>query len=211
MTAGVRLSLTRRRIGKVCHFTPCDRLPSILTHGLCSYRERQRLGIAEPEEEHYWGTHGKKEALADYVICSFMPPWGMIQAHREEIAIITLDAEMVCCGGQVAFCPGNSAFNAYPAEQIKTWTGLASFDACFPNEETYQAGSAEIFVPTRVPVKAFREILFPDLGARDYWAPILQTVQTDEELPPGPIKLIPGGIPGFRFPGGWTPEERVRA
>lgn len=211
MTEQIEASLRRRGIEKVCHFTPCDRLPDIVRHGLLSLAERQRRGITEPDLEHFWGTPGKKEALADFVICSFMPPWGMIRSHEEEIAIITLDAGQVCCAPGVAFCPGNSAFNEYPADAIRTWTGGEKFDACFQNERTYQAGTSEIFVPGRVPLAAFRDIVFFDAGSRAYWGNKLSAVDTQEELPPNPVKLWDGGIQRFTFPGGWQPTRRVRS
>src|SRR5690554_5816314 len=141
-------SLQRRRVGYVCHMTPCDRLPSIIqSGGIFSRTRRAEHLIAEPNEPHYWGTPGKAEDLADYVVCGFMAPWWMCKGHTEELAIIVLDAKAVCCGEGVLFCPTNSARNDYAAGEIKKRSGIEFFDACFPNLDTYQAGDSEIFVP----------------------------------------------------------------
>ena len=125
-------SLQRRRVGYVCHMTPCDRLPSIIqSGGIFSRTRRAEHLIAEPNEPHYWGTPGKAEDLADYVVCGFMAPWWMCKGHTEELAIIVLDAKAVCCGEGVLFCPTNSARNDYAAGEIKKRSGIEFFDACF--------------------------------------------------------------------------------
>jgi hypothetical protein len=194
--------------------TACDRLPSIVKHGaILSGARREADGIPESEEPHYWGTDEKREAFFTFVICSFMPPWWMCKKHREELAIIVLDAEAVCCRDDVLFCPANSALSAYPVSEILTREGVDSFDDCFPNPDTYQASDSEIFVPDEVPLKDFRAIVFCDEQAREHWLPRMSEAwhrATPKPVaPPAKIKTEARGIPGFYFPGNWTPEVRL--
>ncbi len=213
----IRESLRRRRVELVSHTTPCDRLPGIFRHGgLFSWNQRQLRGVPEPEAPHGWGTSGKKEALADHVICSFMPPWWMCRAHEEELAIVLLDAEVVCCQAGVAFCPHNSAYNLFPAEDIPGWLGIGYFDACFMNPDTYLAGDSEILVPGLVPLVDFRGIVFCDREAYEYWgnqineAYVAATPQAP--LPAQGLQSYAGRTPDFRFrfPGDWSPTRRLR-
>ena len=163
-------SLNRRNIQYVCHMTPCHRLPDIINEGgLLSLNERRNRGIKELDSPHYWGAVGKAEELADYVVCAFMPPWGMIQSHKEELAIILLDAVQVCCKKDVVFCPTNSARNNYTADRIKSRSGIQHFDACFQNPHTYWANDSEIFVPHQIPLDNFRYLTFCDEDAKLYW------------------------------------------
>lgn len=154
-------SLHRRDIKYVCHMTPCHRLPDIINAGgLLSLNARRSHGIQELDTPHYWGSPGKSEELADYVVCAFMPPWGMIKDHREELAIILLDAVTVCCKKDVVFCPTNSARNDFDADMIKTRSSIQYFDACFQNPTTYWAGDSEILVPRQIPLDYFRCLTF---------------------------------------------------
>lgn len=209
-------SLKRRRVTKVCHMTLCSRLPNIFRYGgLLSYSERQRFGIDEGDQEHFWGNDGdldKKNALASFVLCAFMPPWWMCQAHNEELALLTLDAEATCCADGALFCPENSAKGAYPVHDILASTGVSSFDECFPNPETYQALHAEILVPTRVPITAFRDLIFCDEEAREYWLPKVKNTEREVYVPPppDPISVRTHSVSGFRFPANFTPSTRVR-
>lgn len=117
-------SLARRRITRVCHMTSCDRLPDIVRYGgLLSYSERIQSAVPEPEVPHYWGSADKKDALASYVICSFMPPWWMCKKRNEELAMILLDASAVCCHQGTRFCPVNSALNLFTAcrDHLARW------------------------------------------------------------------------------------------
>jgi len=208
-------SLHRRRVGYVCHMTPCDRLPSIIqSGGIFSRTRRAEHLIAEPNEPHYWGTPGKAEDLADYVVCGFMAPWWMCKGHTEELAIIVLDAKAVCCGEGVLFCPTNSARNDYAAGEIKKRSGIEFFDACFPNLDTYQAGDSEIFVPGLVPAHHIRGIVFCDQQALDHWLPIVQAAATaapqETQYPEEPIKVGTGPVLRFRFPGDFAATTRIR-
>lgn len=179
-----------------------------------SLAARRARGIAEPQNPHYWGSPGKEEELADFVICSFMPPWWMCRARQEELAIILMDAEDVCCRDGVVFCPTNSAYNEYPADEIKTRSGLGHFDACFQNPDTYQAATSEIFVPNEVPVSTFRALVFCDDQARDHWLPRIQeaadSANPSPVFPDKPIDVATKAFRGFRFPGDWAPTNRIR-
>jgi len=214
----IAASLGRRRIRWVCHVTPCHRLPSIFAHGgLLCYDERQARGIAEDEVPHYWGPAGRKEALGGYVICSFMPSWGLIQGHEDELAIVILDAVSVCCRPGVVFCPTNSARSMFTEEEILSMTGSGAFEACFPNPETYQAGDSEIFVPKIVPLTDFRGTVFWDEDYRAYWWGRMERAvgraNPRPTLPSQPIRVStngPRGLWGFRFPGNWRPTRRHR-
>jgi hypothetical protein len=195
--------------------TPCDRLPSIVASGsLLSLASRRARGIAEPQNPHYWGSPGKEEELSRFVVCSFMAPWWMCRARQEELAIILLDAEEVCCGDGVVFCPANSAHNEYPADDIKTRSGVDHFDACFQNPDTYQAANSEIFVPDGVPVSTFRALVFCDDEARDYWLPKIQqaaeAANPTPDFPDQPISVATKALQGFRFPGDWVATNRIR-
>lgn len=209
-------SLRRRGVRHVCHMTPCDRLPSIFQHrGLLSRWERQHCGIADPPDDagHFWGSPDKQDALAGFVICSFMAPWWMCKKRDEELAIIVLDAEQICLTGGACFCPVNSAFNEYPAATIQTLTGIDAFDACFQNPDTYQAGSAEVFVPNLVPLSAFRGIVFCDVEAKSHWVPQLREALgslPDSSFPSQPIGVGERRWMGFSFPGNYAAARRIR-
>lgn len=193
-------SLHRRRIQYVCHMTPCHRLPDIINAGgLLSLNARRSRGINELDTPHYWGSPGKEEELADYVVCAFMPPWGMIKDHKEELAIILLDAVKVCCKKDVVFCPTNSAYNDYSADMIKSRSGIYHFDACFQNPDTYMAGDSEILIPHKIPIDHFRYLTFCDEPAMLYWTDKL----------PG-LSIPTTNNHRFRFPPNWAPTDRIR-
>jgi hypothetical protein len=216
MVDPIATSLARRGIRYVSHTTPCDRLPGILGKGgLLSWRERQARGVPEAVTPHYWGAIGKKEALAGYVICSFMTPWGMCHRHDEELAIIVLDAK-VCLRPGVVFCPTNSARSAFSAAEILQRTGVEHFDACFQNPDTYQAYDSEIFVPGIVPLVDFRAIIFCDEEAAKHWvARINDAAAKAQPVPALPADSITaytqGSGLGFRFPGNWRAQRRIRS
>ena len=196
--------------------TPCDRLEGIVSHGgLLSLRGRAANQVAEPLDPHYWGSADKKEAFEGYVICAFMPPWWMCKAHDEELVIVLLDAEAVCCREGVLFCPGNSAYNDYPADQIKNMRGIDSFNACFRgNPNTSQTGYSEIIVPERVDFSDFRGLVFCDEEAREYWVErIRETWRALDRKPPRPpadLEVREKSAFGFGFPPYWTATRRVR-
>lgn len=196
--------------------TPCDRLPAIFrSAALLSLSERRSAGMADPSEAdaHYWGSADKREAFAGFVICSFLPPWWMCRRHDEELAIIVLDAIEVCTTPGAVFCPINSAYSDHPADQIKLRLGVDAFDACFQNPDSYQAGDAEILVPSRVPLLAFRALVFSDDEARDYWLPLVQLALSDApDSTPAPQRIevaVRSGL-RFRFPGDFAPTRRIR-
>jgi hypothetical protein len=217
LSDAIQQSLRRRRIGYVCHMTPCDRLPSIFQQAaILSLRERDARGIPSPDGEgtHYWGSADKQEALADFVVCSFMPAWWMCRRHDEELAMVVLDAASVCTMDGACFCPGNSAYNDFPAEGILRASGIEAFDACFQNPETYQASDAEIFAPSAIPLSAFRGLVFCDLDARDHWLPRIRKAldRAPSGTPsPGKISVAVGQWVHFRFPGDFSPTRRIRA
>jgi hypothetical protein len=207
-------SLKRRGIQFISHTTPCDRIPNIFRNGgILSFNQRQTRGIPEPDPPHGWGSAGKKESLADFVICSFMPPWWMCRQHDEELGILLLDAEAVCSRDGVCFCPDNSAYNRYPAETIRTWTGIEPFDACFVNPSSREALFSEVLVPDGVPLRDLRGIVFCDGEAARYWIPIINEVTTEEDDEgPDEIESYVRGTPDywFRFPPDWEPTRRIR-
>src|SRR5207253_10867207 len=131
-------SLRRRRIQHVCHMTACHHLPSIIRHGgLMSYHGRQEIGVDEDDHPHYWGSADKQDALANYVVCAFMPPWWMCRRRDEELAMILVDSEAICGRAATGFCPTNSARNDYSADEIIARVGVDSFDERFQNPDTY--------------------------------------------------------------------------
>lgn len=216
MTDPISLSLRRRGITHVCHMTPCDRLPSIFRHAaLLSLTERRSRGLPDPPETeaHYWGSADKQEAFADYVLCSFLPPWWMCRRHDEELAIVVLDAVSVCTASGTRFCPINSAYSDHAADEVKQFGGVDAFDACFQNPNSYQAGDAEIFAVSQVPLVAFRGLVFCDNEARDYWLPLiraaLSAVPDGTPAPPRIEVAVRSGL-RFRFPGDFSPKRRIR-
>jgi hypothetical protein len=195
--------------------TSCDRLPDIVRQGgLLSLAQRRLRGIPEPENPHYWGSPGKQEELADFVICSFMAPWWMCNKRSEELAMILLDAEAIGTRPGVLFCPGNSALNVYSADQIKAMVGITAFDGCFQNTDTYQAGNAEVFVPDLIPLTEWAGIVFCDQEASDYWRPLINEAYRDTSprpaLPTRRLGIHVGSAPGFQFPGTYAPTARLR-
>jgi hypothetical protein len=168
---------------------------------------------SNPGEAHYWGSADKREAFADYVICSFLTPWWMCRSHDEELAIVVLDAVTVCTIPGDRFCPINSAYSDHPADEIMQLGGIEAFDGCFQNPDTYQAGDAEIFVPSLVPLVSFRGLVLCDDQARDYWLPLfraaLREVPGDTLAPPRIDVAVRSGL-RFRFPGDFSPTRRIR-
>lgn len=204
-SADLATGLRRRGILYVCHMTPCDRLPSIFASGgLLSLAARRERGVAEPSRPHDWGE-GKREALARYAVCAFeMPKW-MCNKHPEEMALILLDARSVCCGEGVLFCPGNSADEKYPVNDILGMTGAEHCDACFKGSANTPKSFSEILVPGQIPVDYFRGLVFCDQQAMDYWMP-----KIEEHLPDPPLTVTSRVLWGFLFPLNWHPAERVR-
>ncbi len=203
LAAGLR----RRGILYVCHMTPCDRLPSIFASGgLLSRDARRERGVAEPSRPHDWGE-GKREALARYAVCAFETPKWMCNKHPEEMALILLDARSVCCGEGVLFCPGNSADDKFPVDDILGMTGAEHFDACFKTSDNHPKPFSEILVPGLIPVDYFRGLVFCDQQAMNYWMP-----RIEEHLPepPLPLTVTSRVLWNFRFPLNWHPAERVR-
>jgi hypothetical protein len=207
-------SLRRRRVGHLCHITACRRLPSIFEHGgLLPYSERQRRGIPEDATPHYWG-HGKKDSLAEYVVCGFMLPWGMCKDKDEEMVVIVLDAVEVCTRDGVLFCGMNSARGEVEAETLLTQTGVEHLDNCFQNPDSWQAFHSEVFVPGVVPLTAFRQVRFCDQDAADYWTPLIRDAYehaaVQAPLPEKRIERAVGSSRFVSFPPGWTPTRRIR-
>lgn len=180
---------------------------------MLSLSERKRQEIAEPAHHHYWGAPTRKDELAEYVCCAFMPPWGMCQEHREEFALLVLEAEAVCTQEGTLFCPTNSAKSQYSVEDIRSMSKIEGLDACFPNSETYQAyPEAEVLVWGTVPLFRLLGIVFCDQVAHDYWMPRLReaeipdTVRSRMRRPVIKVRQFDG----FRFPHNYVVEKRVR-
>jgi len=196
--------------------TSCHHLPAIIEQGgLLSYSARKGRGVGEDPDPHYWGAPGKKEALSSYVVCSFMPPWWMCKKRPEELAMVLIDAEAVCCQDGTCFCPTNSARNDYSATEIAQRTGIDAFDECFENPTTYQAGESEIFVATKIALRDFRSIVFCDDDALAYWTEAINETYDEiadpkPQLPPTGIEVHSRGRKGFYFPGNWAPTTRIR-
>jgi hypothetical protein len=159
---------------------------------------------------------GRKEALGDYVLCSFMPSWGLVQGHDDELTIIILEAVDVCCRPGVLFSPTNTARSLYSDAEILAMSGLDAFDACFQNPDGYQAGDSEVLVPRIVPLTVYRGMVFLDQESLDYWREevrkALATANPKPALPPPIASSADGfrGLWGFRFPGNWRPTRRIR-
>lgn len=204
-SADLAARLRRRRILYVCHMTPCDRLPSIFASGgLLSLAARRERDVAEPSRPHDWGE-GKREALARYAVCAFETPKWMCNKHPEEMALVLLDARLVCCGEGVLFCPGNSADEKYPVDDILGMTGAEHFDACFRSPDNKEAKFSEILVPGLIPVDYFRGLVFCDQQAMNHWM-----TKIEKLLPDPPPTVTSRVLWDFGFPLNWHPVERVR-
>ena len=205
-SADLATGLRQRGILYVCHMTPCDRLPSIFASGgLLSLAARRERGVAEPSCPHDWGE-GKREALARYAVCAFETPKWMCNKHPEEMALILLDARLVC-GEGVLFCPGNSADEKFPVDDILGMTGAEHCDACFKTSDNHPKSFSEILVPGRIPIDYFRGLVFCDQQAMDYWMPRIEGRLPE---PPLPLTVTSRVLWGFYFPVDWHPAERVR-
>jgi hypothetical protein len=184
--------------------------------GLLSYNERRARGVAEDSSPHYWGQEGRKEALGEFALCSFMPSWGLIGGHEDELAILIFDAAATCCRPGTLFCPTNSARSLYSVAEILAMGGAASLDACFLNPDTYQAGDSEILVPRVVPLIDIKGLLFCDRNASDFWVPNINNALATANPTPSLPSRIPAeadgtrGMLGCRFPGNWKPIRRQR-
>lgn len=214
MDEAIQQSLQRRRVEALCHLTPCRRLPAIFEHGgLLPFEERRRRGIEEVDMPHYWGA-GKKEALANFVVCGFMLPWGMCRDKEEEMVVVVLDAVEVCTRGGVLFCPINSARSEVDVNELIGQTGVEHLDNCFVNPDSWQAFHSEVFVPGIVPLTSFRQLRFCDREAADYWPERINRAYVDadalSELPQDPIGVAAGDSSRIRFPPEWEPTRRVR-
>jgi hypothetical protein len=217
VTDDIAASLRRRQVNRVCHITPCHRLPEVFAGGgLLSFNERRTRGVAEDSEPHYWGPPGRKEALGDFVLCSFMPSWGLVQGHEDELAILIFEAETICCRPGTLFCPTNTARSLYSDGQILAMSGAEAFDACFPNPDTYQAGDSEILAPRVVSLTDIRGMLFCDQEAFDFWQGKIDAAfaaANPRPTPPSQLMVRTDGVRGLwgcRFPGNWRPRRRIR-
>jgi hypothetical protein len=173
-------------------------------------------GVAEDSFYHYWGQEGRKEALGEFALCSFMPSWGLIRGHEDELAILIFDAAAICSRPGTLFCPGNSARSMYAVGEILAMSGVASLDACFLNPDTYQAGDSEILVARAVPLMDVKGLLFCDQNASDFWVPQIEKALAIANPIPALPPRIPAGADGARgmldcrFPGNWIPTRRQR-
>ena len=202
-----------RGVRYVCHAVPCDRLASIISRGgLYSLRERQRMGISEPQYGANWG-HGKQEALAEFVACSFPTSWWMSRQRQAHLAIILLDARAVCSSRGVRFCRGSSASELISVDEILGKTGFLGLRSCLPRRRQRGRGKeAELFVPERISVRRFRGIYVYDRDSVRSWQPMVDQAarQSRERVPKRAIQLTAGYTDIFNFPTDYKPNMRFR-
>ena len=142
-----------------------------------------------------------------------MPLWGMLKEHKEEFAILVLDAEAVCAQDGTLFCPTNSARSDYTVQEIRSMSEIDALEACFPNADTYQTyPQAEILVREAVPLFLVQGIVFCDEQARDHWVPRLREIQIPDRVRSRMGRLIikVRQFDGFRFRHDYVVERRVR-
>ncbi|HEV3164122.1 MAG TPA: hypothetical protein VGZ22_08825 [Isosphaeraceae bacterium] len=203
----IRQTLREHGIELVCHMTPFHKLPSIFGRGaILSSAARRAARIADEPGGHYWGSADKKEALKDFVVCSVQPPWSMCRNHDEEMAMVLLNAAEVCSMAGACFCPGNTAYSAFTATDIRAMNGPAALEQCL---DPVAINFAEILVYERIPMDRYEVIAFCDDTARRYWSRRLRSVTRPglgRSEGPDPVD----DYLRFRFPPDWKPTRRIR-
>lgn len=108
--------------------------------------------------------------MENYVVCGFMPHWGMIKDEVRPISVIELDVSLIWRNGTI-FCPGNSASNEYNVENLEAADLISTFESLFPDDVSnwptnYQA---EVLVRDAVEIEYFKRLLFSHEGHKEYF------------------------------------------
>jgi hypothetical protein len=164
-----------------------------------SRSELQRLGLRF-DSTHYYGDAEKEATLSRYVSCATMPPWGMMQDEREELAILGLNPSVVATPG-TCFCPGWSPLATFEAADIITWADPEHAEALYTGPGYTTVRGAEIFVPAAVPVSAVEEIVYYDReGAERSRAQMIEAIQSSGTRIGHTIQIK---VELWRFPRHW--------
>jgi hypothetical protein len=189
----IKMVLARRGVGLVYHWTLAAQIPSILEYGLLCPRILQEWGIAH--EAHGYGAAGKDVQFAGYVCLSFLPHWGMMSRASGPVAIIEMTSAVLMVDGTF-YCPGNTARNDYDFDEVSTWTGEEHLEALFEDPTSYRVKDiqAEVWVPERIPVSAFRRVLFRSAEELD------ATREAARPIEPSLPKTLVFQVEARRFP-----------
>jgi hypothetical protein len=170
--------------------------------------ERLIREVTEPSFEHYFGHELKRFLFASYVFCSFRPSWGLIRRHADDLAIIVLDAELVCGTPRTSFVPTSTARSSIWEESVYQQTGVNSLLACLAEPN----GDAEILVPRRVDVPSFRGLVFSD-GSLSRWRRSVEEeigrAASDAAMHPS-FELFEHRGLGMSFPPDFPPLVEIR-
>lgn len=157
------LSIQRRRLNVVYHFTPLPKLPNLFRRGgLWCRRQLREWGDDFKDDPRRWGNARKAEAFKEYISCSVNPPMGML-SKREQPVLLALDTSVLLADGVVFIGKWSSYNTVHPVEALNQ-LGCEWFDRMFLNFVTNRAASAdhpgEFLVPTYVPLSAVKRFIF---------------------------------------------------
>lgn len=189
----IKMELARRGLGLVYHWSLASQIPSILEHGLLCPRALQERGIAY--EAHGYGAADKDRQFSGYVCLSFLPHWGMMSRASRPVAIIEMASAVLTIDGTF-YCLGNTARNDYDFAEVSTWTGQEHLEALFEDATSRRVKDiqAEVWVPERIPVSAFRRVLFRNKQELE------ATRESAREIEPSLPKTLVFQVEAHRFP-----------
>lgn len=160
-----RLSVQRRRLRELYHFTAPENLDGIMAAGgLLSRRRKAEQHIQAAQ--HGWGCPDKERTLgADYICLSITGGWpmmGSLMAQGVEPPLVLIVEPRVIWYRKTCFSPLNSASREVDPVQLQAWTDLAHFEALFPDPQTAWPtdDQAEVLVHERVSIDDIRQIVF---------------------------------------------------
>jgi ssDNA thymidine ADP-ribosyltransferase DarT-like protein len=141
------------------HWTPLRGIASILRHGILS---RSLLHSHHVEfVPHVLGDAAKRVLLSEFVALSLRTKPLMMEKWSRSPIVLSVDSEVLTATGTL-FVPGNSASPSFPAQELMSYTGLGSLAALYEPTGSI-VGQAEVWVPTRVPSSAIREVHVRDV------------------------------------------------
>jgi len=166
----LQISVERRGLRELYHFTPLDNLHGIIVAGaLLSRRQVSERGMQSIHNS--WGNSEKERTIgADYICLSITNQWAMLTKVMMRSpcppAVLVVEPHVIWREG-TCFSPKNSASRDIAARKLRKWTHVSHFDALFasPDDRRPKDSQAEVLVRDRIPLDDVSEIAFYDQDA----------------------------------------------